>query len=407
MIENLKTYAFNADRPLESYKKSDPGFLIATILLWGLGMFTLVICSQNYASRLYGKPFYFVTRQLISSAIGLVGFLAFCFVDIKIIRDKFLAPMCLSILLLCILTFVPGISETRNGAARWVKPFGGMTLQPSELAKFGICLFLGNLFEKKQKALNDDDVTMAPGAFGLVLVTVIIFAQKDMSTGLFVFVLGVVMFIVAGMRLMWLIPTLIAGGIALTIMIFSEEYRIQRILGWLHKDEAALGQGINYQSLNAERAISSGGLLGSGIGSDFVKLNSIPEVQSDYIFAGWTEAMGFAGVIIYIAVLVFFAWKGFSIAFKSKNRFASYAAFGCVFSIVFQSVINLGVVSGAFPTTGIPLPFFSLGGSSIMVTLAMCGFVLNASRCQDEEEELFEVDNKIKYTTVNIEDIYE
>ena len=167
-------------------------------------------------------------------------------------------------------------------------------------------------------------------------------------------------------------------------MISMNQFRLQRVLGWIRPDEYATT--VSYQSLAAKRAISAGGLWGNGIGIGLYRINSIPEIQSDYIFAGWAEAMGFIGVLGYFILICFFAWRGYRTAFICPDRFTAYATFGCVSLIVLQSLINTLVVSGLLPSTGITLPFFSLGGSSIMITLAMCGFILNASRCEKIEE---------------------
>ena len=172
--------------------------------------------------------------------------------------------------------------------------------------------------------------------------------------------------------------------------MFLERYRIKRILGWIHPDQ--FNSTLNYQARAAKTAISAGGIWGSGIGSGLVKINSIPENQADYIFAGWAEAMGFVGVTAYILLLLFFAWRGYKSAMNCNDRFSSFAGFGCVSVIFMQSIVNIMVVCGLLPSTGIPLPFFSLGGSSIIVTLAMCGFILNTSRGEESVESLSEFD---------------
>ena len=190
------------------------------------------------------------------------------------------------------------------------------------------------------------------------------------------------MFFVAGAKLKWLIPFLIIAIPVAIIVVTMEQYRIERIIGFLKPSEGI--QSYNYQATASKATITAGGIWGAGIGKGLSKLNSIPEVQADYIFAGWTEAMGYFGVIAYLALLILFAWRGYKAAMSCPERFAAYGCFGCVSVIVVQSVVNLMVVCGLLPSTGIPLPFFSVGGSSIITTLGMCGFILNASRCQDK-----------------------
>jgi len=267
---------------------------------------------------------------------------------------------------------------------------GNFSFQPSELIKFSLVLFLANYFDKQEKLDNPEDKNVLPCVIGFVVFILVVFAQKDFSTGVFIAVIGILLFFVSGSKLRWIWPFLIIAIPAVCLMITLEPYRLQRVIGWIRPEE--FGSTVNYQSLAAKRAISAGGLWGSGIGTGLVRINSIPEIQADYIFAGWAESMGLVGVIIFFILLGFFAWRGYRTAMICPDRFSAYSAFGCVSIIVLQSLLNTMVVCGLLPSTGIPLPFFSLGGSSIIITLAMCGFVLNASRCEESSEKKFESD---------------
>ena len=376
----MESFTFYANKPSENYHKIDMLLFVTIILLWGLGIFTLFICSQRYGNTRFSNPFYFVNRQLICS---LVGFAAFCFflvVDMSVVRRMIFILVVFSIVC-CILTYFPGISIEKNGARRWIKMPMNFTFQPSELVKFVLVLFLANNFEKQEEILNEDEKSVFPCVLGLFTFVGLVIAQKDFSTGLFIALIGILMFFVSGTKLRWLIPFLFIAIPAVFLLITLEKYRMERIIGFLRPDEFA--SSVNYQTLAAKRAISAGGVWGNGIGSGLSKINSIPEVQADYIFAGWAEAMGFGGVIVYLILLCTFAWRGYLAAFYSPSRFTGYAAFGCVSLIFIQSLVNCMVVCGLLPSTGIPLPFFSLGGSSIIVTIAMSGFILSASRCDE------------------------
>ncbi len=379
-MQDFGTYNFNADTPLERYKKSDMGFLMSIILLWGLGIFTLFFCSQNSGARYFDDSLYYVKRQLICSGVGFAGMLFCAFFNLRLLK-KLVPVIVVVTFIMCILVFIPGISEEKNGARRWLKMPLNFTFQPSELVKFVIVLFLAKEFDHQASIENPEEKSVLKSVMGLLLFVGIVVFQKDFSTSVFIFCLGFLMFIVTGAKIRWILPAspLILGAGALFICL--EPYRMQRIAGFFNKTDGT--SSFNYQTIKAKQAICSGGLIGNGIGSELFRLNSIPEVQADYIFAGWTEAFGLLGVICYFVILGVFAWRGFRIASKCSNRFAAYASFGCVASIVAQSVANIAVVSGVLPSTGIPLPFFSLGGSSIIVTLTMCGFILNASRCDD------------------------
>ncbi|MGN0738945.1 MAG: FtsW/RodA/SpoVE family cell cycle protein [Treponema sp.] len=370
-------YRFLPERSVVSYRKSDTSFIISVILMWGIGIFTLFVCSSSYAKAALDDSLYFVKRQLIASGVGFAGllFFAICPVDKQ---RKILPAMVFLTLILCFMTFIPGLQYERNGARRWIKmPF--FTFQPSELLKFIIVIFLANYFDKYlRKDDFDEDKNVGPAVVILVLFVSIIFAQKDFSTGLFVLFIGLLMFYIAKVKMLWIVPFCILAIPAIILMLLTEEYRVNRIAAFLNPEEYT--QSFNFQRIASKKALITGGFWGQGIGGGLEKLNNIPEIQSDYIFAGWTEAMGFIGVIFYFVLLIFFVSRAVIIALKCPDRFSAFGTFGCTAVIFFQSLMNVSVVCGIVPTTGIPLPFFSNGGSSIIVTLCMCGFIINASR---------------------------
>ena len=380
----MNQYDFYAHKPSENYHKSDIWLLISIILLWGLGMFTALVCSQGYAARFFNNDaYYFVKRQLICSAAGLLLFFAFLLLDMESIK-KLVIVIVLFTLVICACTFIKPLSVEKNGARRWIRLPFHFTFQPSELVKFTIVLYLASYFDKLSEDLTGEkDVLPCVGVFLLMVILVLL--QKDFSTSVFIILVGILMFFVAGAKLRWVFPFLLIAIPIGIIVVASEQYRIERIIGFLKPSEG--GQSFNYQANASKAAISAGGFWGVGIGNNLNKLNSIPEVQADYIFAGWSEAMGYVGVVAYILLLLLFAWRGYKAAFNCPNRFAAYGCFGCVSVIFMQSLVNCMVVCGLLPPTGIPLPFFSVGGSSIIVTLAMCGFILNASRCEEKTED--------------------
>ena len=377
----MNQYDFYAHKPSEKYHKSDIWFLISVLLLWGFGMFTIFVCSQGYAVRFFNNDsLYFVKRQLVCSVAGIILFMAFLLLDMETIK-KLVIYMVLVTLLLCLLTFIKPLSIEKNGARRWIRLPLNFTFQPSELVKFVLVLYLASYFDKlNEDVTGEKDVLPCVGIF-LAMVILVLF-QKDFSTSVFLTCIGVLMFYVAGAKLKWLIPFLIIAIPVAIIVVTTEQYRIERIIGFLKPSEGI--QSYNYQATASKATITAGGIWGAGIGKGLSKLNSIPEVYADYIFAGWTEAMGYVGVVAYLLLLGSFAWRGYKAAVSCPDRFAAYGCFGCVSVLVVQSIVNLMVVCGLLPSTGIPLPFFTVGGSSIIVTLGMCGFILNASRCQDK-----------------------
>lgn len=369
--------------PGESHERDGLFFLISVLILWGLGILTLFVCTPSTAERLFVDKYYFVTRQLVFSAIGFVIMIVLALVPLKIIR-KFLPVFVLGTFLTCFLPLIPKIGTTSHGASRWViiPHVGGF--QPSEFAKFAVVLYLANLFEKYLGATHTEEKNFLYPLLGLFAFVIVVFLQKDFSTGLFIFVVGVIMFFVSGAKMNWFVPLVILAIPCVILLIAMEPYRIERVMSHLHPDEFELT--IGYQRNAAARAIVNGGLWGNGMGSGLTSIH-IPEIQTDYIFAGWCNAMGLLGVGVYFALLMFFSWRGYLIAFSTTNRFCCYGAFGCTTVILLQSIINIGVVCGFLPTTGIPLPFFSSGGTSLIVTMAMCGFIMNCSHAHDDDVE--------------------
>lgn len=402
----MGNYKFSIDKTADSYNKSDSGFLAAVIFILGLGLFTLYFCSQSAGLRFFHDSFYFVRRQLICVIAGIAGFLIISLIPMEKIRKAIPAILFITIVL-CICTYIKPISVERNGARRWLKlPFGGFTLQTSEVVKFTLVIFLANFFDKYSQKTDDEEKTVL-GAVGVMLLLVgFVLTQKDFSTSVFLYVFACGMFWCcrAKVRWFWFVSFLMA--LLFVFYVVNNSFRLDRIIAFLNPTEDT--SNTNYQAMSSKRAISAGGFWGAGIGSSLVQSNKIPEVQTDYIFASWSEAMGLLGVTGYFLALAFFAFRGLKIAFECKNRFASYASFGFVSMIVFQSLMNIAVVCGALPSTGIPLPFFSSGGSSIIITLCMCGFVVNASRYNSENKYVKVMNESfVKVDSISGVDVYE
>lgn len=357
-------------------ERIDVFFLLLVLLFCGLGFITLYSGSYGYAARIFGDPFYFVKRQAVNLLLGIVGMVFFTFLDLPLLRSL-LPKIVLFTIALNLLPFVPGIGITKNGATRWIG-LGPMTFQPSELVKLVTVVFLANLFEKKSDRLDEPGVSIYPAAFMCAVFIFLVYLQRNLSTALFVFFLAAVMFFIANVGISWFVKFFLIVLPLFALMILTEEYRIQRILSFLYPEKDPLGA--SYQVNAALTALSEGGFWGKGLGNGVRKIAGIPEVQSDFIFAVWGEEMGFLGVLFYFLLLTVFTLKAVSVSLKAGTRFACFLGLGCAFIIFFQSLMNCGVIVRFFPSTGVPLPFFSSGGSSLLVTLSVCGFILNVSR---------------------------
>ncbi|OJF77522.1 MAG: hypothetical protein BKP49_00585 [Treponema sp. CETP13] len=369
----MSNFTLYSRKPINS-NKIDMPFLIVCIILLSLGIVTL-FTSTNGQDSFFRDPMYFVIHQLEAIAIGFVFMLFLICVNMDTIR-KILPILFFVTLGMCILTAIPGIGYESNGARRWIK-FGFFSFQPSEGAKFVLVIYLANLYAKKIDNGEEASNSWYHALIGIIVFVLTVIAQRDFSTAMFLLFLGITISFLVGVKLRYFLMLLVMGIPIIFLLIFTEEYRVQRIIGFFHPTFDV--QGVNYQLTAAKSAISSGGFIGKGI-SGLSKIHLIPEVQADFLFAGWAEAMGFIGVLFYFGLLVFFMWRVVIIALHVKDSFCAYAAFGSGLCIVMQSLVNTAVVCGAFPSTGIPLPFFSAGGSAMIITLCFNGLIINISR---------------------------
>lgn len=376
----MNYYNINVDKVVIG-KRTDVGFLIAFILLAGLGLVTLYSVSGNAAMRLFDDELYFVKRQLKFFIIAALLVVVLAVINLDSIRSV-LPAIVIATLLLCVLTCIPGIGIEKNGARRWIG-FGGFEVQPSEPAKMVIILYLANLFAKKHDRMDELTISVIPAVIMTSIFVLFIYLQNDFSTAVVILLISMILFFFAGVKKRWFFALFCFIVPVIFLFIFTEPYRVRRIITFLNPNIDPFGG--SYQSNLARRAITAGGFWGRGMGSSASGATSIPEVQSDFIFAGWVEEMGFFGVLLYFAILAYFSLRGFKIALECEDRFRSFVAFGAVSAILFQSLMNCGVVCGFFPSTGIPLPFFSSGGTSLIVSMCLCGLIINVSRWNSRE----------------------
>lgn len=377
----MRKVSFAAEKNRES-ERFDVQFVVMTVIMCGVGITTLYSGSTGYAEIAFGDPMYFINRQLVNLAVGMVALIILSLVNLEAVRSLLPKIVLLSIVV-AILPFFPIIGITRNGASRWIR-VGPSQFQPSELVKIVMVFFLANLFAKKHDRFDEPEVSVYPAAFMSFLFIGIVYLQNDFSTAMFILFIVLSMFFVAGVPLSWFLKLSLVLLPLIAIMVLSKEYRIKRVMSFLNPESDPLNA--SYQVNAALKALSEGGFWGRGLGNGIRKISGIPEVQSDFIFAVWCEEMGFFGVLAYFALLVVFSVRGFMISVACTDRFKCYLGFGCTLIILVQSLMNCGVVVRFLPATGIPLPFFSSGGSSLLITLCLCGLIINVSRRKPEGE---------------------
>ncbi|MCX7030046.1 MAG: putative lipid II flippase FtsW, partial [Spirochaetes bacterium] len=356
-------------------ERGDFFLMLLVIVMTGTGLALLFSASSSFSSRTWQDPLYLVRRQLIWVGLGAAAAFVLSLTPLPFLRAR-MPVLLLASLVLMLLPFVPGLSVERLGARRWFGIFG-QTFQPAEAAKAVLVLYLASYFGHR-----GDEPLMADLVPPLVVTLVfaaLVYAQNDYSTAVFVAVVGLGMCFAAGARAL----TLVALGLfALPLgflLLFTREHRVARLLTFLGISADPAGSA--WQIVNSHAALVAGGFWGTGLGRGTARLGALPEAHSDFIFSVIGEETGFAGVLFVLALFAVFAWRGFSLAAKADDRFASLAAYGITLTIILQAMLNMAVAVGLVPTTGVTLPFFSAGGSSMLATLALCGVLVNVSRC--------------------------
>ncbi len=354
----------------------DKQLVVAIIGLLVIGLMMVYSASHVLAFRVYGDSFYFLKRQALFAGLGLVSMTWMANRSFA-----FFQPYAKRIFLGCLIlvgaVLIPGIGVVRGGARSWLG-IGSFGVQPSEFLKLGIVLFYADWFSKEQMKLSRFTKGLLPALLVLAGVFGLIMLQPDFGTATVIAGASVMLMIVAGAKWRHLIGL---GGVALAgmvAMVASAPYRLKRITAFLDPWEDPLGAG--YQAIQSLYAIGPGGLFGLGYGLSRQKYSYLPEPQTDFIFSIVAEELGFIGAGF---VLLLFAWllyRGFRTAMLAPDAYSSLVSIGLCSLLAVQVIINVGVVTGMFPVTGITLPLISYGGSSLTIMLTAMGMVLNISR---------------------------
>jgi cell division protein FtsW len=350
-------------------------FLVLLVLVMtGTGLTLLFSASSSYATRTWQDPLFLARRQLVWVGVGAVAAFVLGRTPLAWLRAR-MPVLLLVTLVLMLLPFIPGLGVERLGARRWFGLFG-LTFQPAEAAKAVLVLYLASYFGHRGDAPLMAD--LVPPLVVTLVFAALVYAQNDYSTAVFIALAGLAMCFAAGARAL----TLAALGLfALPLgflLLFTREHRVARLLTFLGISADPAGNA--WQIVNSHAALVAGGFWGTGLGRGTASLGSLPEAHSDFIFSVIGEETGLAGTLFVLGLFAVFAWRGFSLAAKADDRFASLAAYGITLTIVLQAALNMAVAVGLVPTTGVTLPFFSAGGSSMLATLALCGVLVNVSR---------------------------
>lgn len=349
------------------------------IAIAGLGLACLYSASYGYAISIGKPPSYFVARQAVWMVPAVAAFSAAALVSLDGLAKR-MGLVVIGSLALLFLPFIPGIGIVKNGAARWFG-IGNQMFQPSELWKPVMVLYLAHILSKKGERLGDVVNGIVPPLLVAALGAVVIVAQNDFSTAMLVGALALTMFWISDAPGVLFAAIASVGAPLVALSVLTSDYRLKRVVGFLAPGYDPAD--ISYQVNGSLKAIAAGGFLGKGLGQGTLKLGSIPEVQSDFIFASWAEEAGFIGVLMFAALWGVFLYRTFRASFRAADPFRSRLAFGLSCYLAFQVLINVMVVSGMAPATGIPLPFFSQGGSSLLSVSISAGLLFNVSRTGD------------------------
>ncbi len=346
-----------------------------TMLLVFVGLVMVFSASAVMARERFGSPYAFLSKQLIWASAGLVAMVVAMRVDYRRYRHPALVCSLLGITVLLLIS-VFFLDRTHN-THRWIHA-GGFSFQPSELAKPAMILFLAYFLESRAKTMDDWRSTLMPAAAPLLLLLALIVLQPDLGTAIACAGIAACILYVAGMRLRYFGYAFGASLLPLYFLIFHVSWRRDRILAFLNP--YADRQKTGFHIIQSLIAVGTGGITGTGLMEGKQKLFYLPEPHTDFIFAVTAEELGLVGAMFVVMLFAIFLWRGMRASWQTENVFGRYLAVGITSMVVLQAFINISVVLGMMPTKGIPLPLVSYGGSSLFVTLACVGVLLNITK---------------------------
>ena len=352
--------------------------LVSVIVISLFGLLMIYSASYVWAEYKFNNPFKFVINQGI---FFIVGVTLMCIVS-HIKYEKYYEKsniLLIGCIVLLILVLIPGIGSVRNGSRSWFG-IGSFGIQPSEFTKLSLIIFVSKYLVNNERNIRDIKRGVLPILCILFLVFGLIMLQPDFGTGMIIVMSIIGLLYVGGVDFKFFLKIGVVGIIGIVGLIIAAPYRLKRILSFLNPWEDPLGSG--FQIIQSLYAIGPGGLFGYGFLNSRQKHFYLPEPQTDFIFSIISEEFGFIGILIVSMLFLTIIYTGFKISRRSNDLFGKYLAFGITFQLAFQAILNLMVVVGLIPVTGVTLPFLSYGGSSLLITLCSIGILLNISRYQ-------------------------
>lgn len=357
-------------------KKIDKVLLCSVIGLAIFGLMMIYSSSSIWAEYKFNDSFHYLKYQAVFFLIGLVELFVISKIDYNIYY-KYSNKILFICIVLLILVLIPGIGSIRNGSRSWFG-IGPLGIQPSEAAKLGLIIFVSKYLTNSSSYIK----SYIKGVFPILFITLFIFGlimlQPDLGTGLILVVSIISLLFIAGIDIKFFIVSGIIGVIGVVILILIAPYRMARITSFLDPWSDALGTG--FQIIQSLYAIGPQGIFGTGYLNSVQKHFYLPEPQTDFIFSIIAEEFGVVGSFLVTSLFTIILFRGIKISSNQLDPFAKYLSFGMTFQIIIQSILNLCVVVGLIPVTGVTLPFLSYGGSSLLVSMASIGIILNISK---------------------------
>ncbi len=348
--------------------------IIAVILLASFGLLMIYSASSVWAEYKFNDSFKFVKAQGLFFIIGIFLMFILQKIDYKVYY-KYANIIMIGCFILLVLVLIPGIGTIRNGSRSWFG-IGSFGIQPSEFAKIGLIIYVAKYLAKNQRDLKYIIKGVLP-ILGIVLLFFgLIILEPDFGTGMVIVLTLIAIIFVSGVKLSFFLKCGLLGLLGIVGLIIAAPYRMARIISFLNPWSDPLGSG--YQIIQSLYAIGPGGLLGQGFLNSRQKNFYLPEPQTDFIFSIISEEFGFLGVLIVTVFFCFIFYQCLKISLRQSDLFAKYLSFGLSFGLIIQALLNLMVVVGLIPVTGVTLPFLSYGGSSLLVSMASIGIILSA-----------------------------
>jgi cell division protein FtsW len=335
--------------------------------------------SAIYANDRMNDSLYFIKRHLVYLLAGIFMMLVAMAVDMQTLKKLSKPIMAFSVLLL-VLVLIPNVGRETAGARRWFK-IGPLNFQPSEFAKIAIMVYLADLLSRKEKTIKSFVHGYLPPILVLGAVLGLVLLEPDLGTAIAISAVGMMMLFVSGVRPLYLLSSILASIPALYVLLFRVPYRRKRMMIFLNPWSDKRGAG--FQIIQSFIALGSGGLLGVGLGQSKQKLFYLPASHTDFIFSIIGEELGFIGAASVVILFILFVWEGMKITFKANGQFEKLLSMALVCLVALEAVINIGVTAGVLPTKGLPLPFISYGGTSLIFHLTAVGLLLNIAKSSE------------------------